>query len=81
MTNHITDFAPFDDWDERLNQMAEGGEAERASFFAKLRRSMFLVPQSLEGNGLSLLSTQHGDPRGSRDNAETVYRGRAVGRM
>ncbi|MDR2421086.1 MAG: enhanced serine sensitivity protein SseB [Oscillospiraceae bacterium] len=61
MTDSITGFAPFDDWDESFKRMTEGGEAERAEFFRRLRRSMFLVPQSLEGNGLSLLSTQHGE--------------------
>jgi hypothetical protein len=41
--------------------MTQDGEAERETFFSKLRLSIFLVPQSLEGNGLSLLSTQHGE--------------------
>jgi hypothetical protein len=61
MTDSITGFAPFDDWDERFKRMTEGGEADREPFFRKLRRSMFLVPQSLEGNGLSLLSTPCGE--------------------
>jgi hypothetical protein len=61
MTSHIEETSPFDNWDEQYAQMLTGGGAERAAFFSKLRRSIFLVPQPPEGGGISLLATQHGE--------------------